>query len=269
MSKTTKRQEPKSFVGGSWSDSGEEDDEKVKNKTCLVAQASSELKEEALKLTKFEKSTHCLNEMLSNQKPSGDKLGLGFNSFEASSNGTNEIKFVNAQKKASSDGGPINIGSPLSMQAAPKAVMGPSPAAMPGSEKSVSFQKSILGPRPKHIIVNNVKVPVASDNEVKQFYKPLSKPEVRFSKPNFRSKTKPPRRIINNYPRPKTPQPKRNVSRQNQPCGIPVTWNNFQRQSYMPWEMYLPIPHPNQLHQMQGMFSTNNFGPIRYWGPNV
>ncbi|GJV32735.1 hypothetical protein Tco_1393135 [Tanacetum coccineum] len=88
------------------SDSGEEDDEKVKNETCLVAQASSELKEEALKLTKFEKSIHCLNEMLSNQKPFGDKLGLGFNSFEASSSGTKEIKFVKAQKKASSDGVP-------------------------------------------------------------------------------------------------------------------------------------------------------------------
>nr|GEX48750.1 copia protein [Tanacetum cinerariifolium] len=31
------------FVGGSWSDSNEEDDEKVKNETCLVAQASSEI----------------------------------------------------------------------------------------------------------------------------------------------------------------------------------------------------------------------------------
>ncbi|GJR08823.1 retrovirus-related pol polyprotein from transposon TNT 1-94 [Tanacetum coccineum] len=99
--------------------------------------------------------------------------------------------------------------------------MGP-PAATPGSEKSVSFQKSILGPRPKHIIVNNVKVLVASDNEVKQFYKPLSKPRVGFSKPNFRSKTPPPRRVNNNYPRPKTPQPKRNVGRQNQPRGFPI-----------------------------------------------
>ncbi|GJZ49709.1 hypothetical protein Tco_0603899 [Tanacetum coccineum] len=146
----------KAFVRGSWSDSGEEDDDKVKNETCLVAKASSEvcsessyfsdenssiddlildneydklckmnlkiitknkrlkairnslekelsilkekvstlekskgvdlecvkchmlktenekLKEEALKLTKFEKSTHCLNEMLSNQKPPGE-----------------------------------------------------------------------------------------------------------------------------------------------------------------------------------------------------
>ncbi|GJU63867.1 retrovirus-related pol polyprotein from transposon TNT 1-94 [Tanacetum coccineum] len=181
------------------SDSGDEDDEKVNNKTCLLAQASSKknkevdlecvkchmlkienenLKEEALKLTKFEKSTHCLNEMLNNQKPSGVKLGLGFNSFEASSSGTKEIKFVKALKKVSPDGGPINMGGPLNVQAAPKANMRLPLGTTLGSEKSVSFQKSILGPRPKHIIVNNVRVPVASDNEVKQFYKPLSKPGI-------------------------------------------------------------------------------------------
>nr|GEV07481.1 reverse transcriptase domain-containing protein [Tanacetum cinerariifolium] len=33
----------RAFVRGSWSDSGEEYDEKVKNKTCLIAQASSEI----------------------------------------------------------------------------------------------------------------------------------------------------------------------------------------------------------------------------------
>ncbi|GKF20129.1 hypothetical protein Tco_0068767, partial [Tanacetum coccineum] len=32
----------RSFFRGSWSDSSEEDDEKVNNETCLVAQASSE-----------------------------------------------------------------------------------------------------------------------------------------------------------------------------------------------------------------------------------
>ncbi|GJV23623.1 zf-CCHC domain-containing protein [Tanacetum coccineum] len=32
-----------SFVGGSWSDSGEEDDEKIKDETCLLAQASNEV----------------------------------------------------------------------------------------------------------------------------------------------------------------------------------------------------------------------------------
>ncbi|GJR77004.1 retrovirus-related pol polyprotein from transposon TNT 1-94 [Tanacetum coccineum] len=248
--KPPKDKNQKSFVRGSWSDGGEEDDEKVKNETCLVAQASSEvcsessyfsdenssiddlvldneydklckmslkiitknkilkaartslekeisilkekvstleknkgvnlecvkchmlkienekLKEEALKLTKFEKSTRCLNDMLNNQKPSIEKLGLWFNSSEASSSGTKEIKFVKAQKKGSSGGGPINMGGPLNVQAAPKANMGLPPGTTPGSEKSMSFQKSILGPRPKHIIVNNVKVPVASDNEI-------------------------------------------------------------------------------------------------------
>ncbi|GKB88052.1 hypothetical protein Tco_0960324 [Tanacetum coccineum] len=168
--KPPKDKNQRAFVGGSWSDSGEEDDEKVKDETCLVAHASSEvcskssyfsdenssiddialdneydklckmslkiitknkklkatrnslenelrelkdkyvhtntqknkrvdldcakchvlkienerLKDESTRLNKFEKSTHCLNEMLSNQKPFGDKLSLGFNSFEVS-----------------------------------------------------------------------------------------------------------------------------------------------------------------------------------------
>ncbi|GJS11023.1 zf-CCHC domain-containing protein [Tanacetum coccineum] len=303
--KPSRDKNQRAFVGGSWSDSGEENDEKIQDETCLVAQAPNEvcsessyfsdenssiddlaldneydklckmslkiitknkwlkairnslenelrelkdklsileknkgvdldcakchtlkienekLKEESTRLNKFEKSTHCLNEMLSNQKPSGDKLGLGFNSFEASSSGTKEIKFVKAQKKTCSDGGPIIMGGPLNVQAAPKINMGPPPATS-GSERSVSFQKSILGPRPKHIIVNKVKIPVASDNEVKQFYKPLTKPGVGFSKTNFRSKTPPPRRVNNNYSRPKTPQPKRHVGRQNQPHGFHI-----------------------------------------------
>ncbi|GJZ29833.1 retrovirus-related pol polyprotein from transposon TNT 1-94 [Tanacetum coccineum] len=238
-----------SFVGGSWSDSSEENDEKIQDETCLVAQAPNEvcsessyfsdenssiddlaldneydklckmslkiitknkrlkairnslknelrelkdklsaleknkgvdidcakchtlkienekLKEESTRLNKFEKSTHCLNEMLNNQKPLSDKLGLGFNSFEASSSGTKEIKFIKAQKKASPDGGPINMGAPLNVQATSKINMGTPPTTFV-SEKSVSFQKSILGPRPKHIIVNKAKVHVASDNEI-------------------------------------------------------------------------------------------------------
>ncbi|GKE89557.1 zf-CCHC domain-containing protein, partial [Tanacetum coccineum] len=41
--KPRKDKNQKAFVGGSWNDSGEEDDEKVNNETCLVAQASSEV----------------------------------------------------------------------------------------------------------------------------------------------------------------------------------------------------------------------------------
>nr|GFA33241.1 alpha/beta hydrolases superfamily protein [Tanacetum cinerariifolium] len=41
--KPPKDKNQRAFVGGSWSDSGEEDDEKLKNETCLVAQESSEV----------------------------------------------------------------------------------------------------------------------------------------------------------------------------------------------------------------------------------
>ncbi|GJY75786.1 zf-CCHC domain-containing protein, partial [Tanacetum coccineum] len=41
--KPPKDKNQRAFVGDYWSDSGEEDDEKVKDETCLVAQASSEV----------------------------------------------------------------------------------------------------------------------------------------------------------------------------------------------------------------------------------
>ncbi|GJW44577.1 retrovirus-related pol polyprotein from transposon TNT 1-94 [Tanacetum coccineum] len=127
---------------------------------------NKKLKEEAFKLTQFEKSTHSLNEMLSNQKPFGDKLGLGFNSFEASTSPTKEIKFVKSQNETPSGGGlPNTEGGPIKHRRPPKAIKEP-PVYSQESENSVSFQKSILGPRPKHIMVNNVKIPVASDNEI-------------------------------------------------------------------------------------------------------
>nr|GEV23342.1 alpha/beta hydrolases superfamily protein [Tanacetum cinerariifolium] len=43
--KPPKDNNQRAFVKGSWSDGGEEDDGKVKNKMCLVAQASSESKD--------------------------------------------------------------------------------------------------------------------------------------------------------------------------------------------------------------------------------
>ncbi|GKD66933.1 hypothetical protein Tco_1309041 [Tanacetum coccineum] len=41
--KPPKDKNQRAFIKGSWSDSGEEDDEKVKDETCRVAQASSEV----------------------------------------------------------------------------------------------------------------------------------------------------------------------------------------------------------------------------------
>ncbi|GJT14172.1 hypothetical protein Tco_0861214 [Tanacetum coccineum] len=55
----------RAFVGGSWSDSGEEDDEKAKDETCLMAQASSECKvifsEHGSEITKDGKIIESLN----------------------------------------------------------------------------------------------------------------------------------------------------------------------------------------------------------------
>ncbi|GJR37808.1 retrovirus-related pol polyprotein from transposon TNT 1-94 [Tanacetum coccineum] len=106
--------------------------------------------------------------MLSLQKPFEDKAGLEFNSFEASTSGTKKTEFVKSQNETPSGGGPlIADGGPLSAQTPPKANHGPRVCSLENG-KSVSFKKSILGPRPKHIMVNNVKVPVASDDEVKR-----------------------------------------------------------------------------------------------------
>ncbi|GJW99540.1 retrovirus-related pol polyprotein from transposon TNT 1-94 [Tanacetum coccineum] len=59
----------RAFVGGSWSDSGEEDDEKVNNKTCLVAQASSEICLGVdLEPDEWIKDSGCFKHMMCNQK---------------------------------------------------------------------------------------------------------------------------------------------------------------------------------------------------------
>ncbi|GJR99546.1 retrovirus-related pol polyprotein from transposon TNT 1-94 [Tanacetum coccineum] len=67
--KPPKDKNQRAFVGGSWSDSGEEDDEKVNNKTCLVAQASSEICLRVdLELDEWIKDSGCSKHMMSNRK---------------------------------------------------------------------------------------------------------------------------------------------------------------------------------------------------------
>ncbi|GJV10392.1 retrovirus-related pol polyprotein from transposon TNT 1-94 [Tanacetum coccineum] len=57
------------FIGGSWSHSGEEDDEKVKDETCLVAYASSEICLRVdLEPEEWIKDSGCSKHMTGNQK---------------------------------------------------------------------------------------------------------------------------------------------------------------------------------------------------------
>ncbi|GJW72620.1 retrovirus-related pol polyprotein from transposon TNT 1-94 [Tanacetum coccineum] len=67
--KLPKDKNQRAFVRGSWSDSGEEDDEKVKDETCLVAQASNEICLEVdLKPDEWIKNSGCSKHMTGNRK---------------------------------------------------------------------------------------------------------------------------------------------------------------------------------------------------------
>ncbi|GJY88700.1 retrovirus-related pol polyprotein from transposon TNT 1-94, partial [Tanacetum coccineum] len=67
--KPPKDKNQRAFVGGSWSDSGEEDDEKAKDETCLVAQASNEICLRVdLEPDEWIKDSECSKHMTSNQK---------------------------------------------------------------------------------------------------------------------------------------------------------------------------------------------------------
>ncbi|GKC70863.1 retrotransposon protein, partial [Tanacetum coccineum] len=67
--KPPKDKNQRAFVGGSWSDNGEEDDEKVKDETCLVAQASSEICLGVdMESDEWIKYTGCSKHMLGNRK---------------------------------------------------------------------------------------------------------------------------------------------------------------------------------------------------------
>ncbi|GKE62654.1 hypothetical protein Tco_1513021 [Tanacetum coccineum] len=100
-------------------------------------------------------SSKSLKKMLNLQKPSGDKSGLGFNFTNESTSECKQVNFVKSQEVES-------------------------------KEKVVELNSS---PRPKFMLVNNTKIPIASEDKVKRFYKPSLKPRVGFTKPKTRSKT--------------------------------------------------------------------------------
>ncbi|GJZ97511.1 hypothetical protein Tco_0669964 [Tanacetum coccineum] len=149
------------------------------NEECKLCQdlkfENEKLRKEISMLNQFNDSSHSLKKIISSQKPSGDKSGLGFNFTKGSPSETKQVNFVRAQEVES-------------------------------NEKLI---ESNPNSKPKFILINNTKIPIASDDEVKRFYKPSLKPGVGFTKPTMRSKTPPPRRKENFHPRSKTPHPRR------------------------------------------------------------
>ncbi|GJR66144.1 zf-CCHC domain-containing protein [Tanacetum coccineum] len=77
----------RTFVGGSWSNSGEEDDEKAKEETCIMAQASSEV--------------HSEFSYFSDENSSIDDITLDMNTINGSNDGVRNL--VTASEVADSE----------------------------------------------------------------------------------------------------------------------------------------------------------------------
>ncbi|GJT41083.1 hypothetical protein Tco_0940948 [Tanacetum coccineum] len=102
-------------------------------KSCQDLKFENEkLRKEISRLNQFNDSSHSLKKLISSQKSSGDKSGLGFNFTKGSPSETKQIKFVKAQEVES-------------------------------KEKLI---ESNPNSKPKFILINNTKIPIASDDEV-------------------------------------------------------------------------------------------------------
>ncbi|GJR87437.1 zf-CCHC domain-containing protein [Tanacetum coccineum] len=106
------------------------------NKECKLCQdlkfENEKLRKEISRLNQFNDSSHSLKKIISSQKPSGDKSGLGFNFTKGSPSETKQVNFVRAQEVES-------------------------------KEKLI---ESNPNSKPKFILINNTKIPIASDDEV-------------------------------------------------------------------------------------------------------
>ncbi|GJW16720.1 zf-CCHC domain-containing protein [Tanacetum coccineum] len=171
---------------------------------------NEELRKEISRLNQFNDSSHSLKKIISSQKPSGDKTGLGFNFTKGSPSETKQVKFVRAQEVESKE----------------------------------KLMESNPNSKPKFILINNIKIPIASDDELKKIYKPSLKPGVGFTKPTIRSKTPPPRRKENPHPRSKTSQPRRDNDRPNYSNTNHTMWNRPHQPNFTQCASCSPLWYP-------------------------
>ncbi|GJZ43720.1 hypothetical protein Tco_0590975, partial [Tanacetum coccineum] len=105
------------------------------NEECKLCQdlkfENEKLRKEISRLNQFNDSSHSLKKIISSQKPFKDKSGLGFNFTKGSPSETKQVNFVRAQEVES-------------------------------KEKLI---KSNPNSKPKFILINNTKIPIASDDE--------------------------------------------------------------------------------------------------------
>nr|GEV06887.1 alpha/beta hydrolases superfamily protein [Tanacetum cinerariifolium] len=175
--KPSRNKDQKAFIGGSWSDSENDAEDKTNDETCLMAQSSNDV---TLNSSYYSDNTSSFN-----------NDSLGFDSSKASTNGTKIMSFVESSAEKATD-----------------------ESTMPGFVSRTNGEigtNHVFSPpmssRSDYVITKKKLIHNRIDELKKPSLKPSLKSGIGYVKTESRPKTPPPRRIISSQPRHNTPQP--------------------------------------------------------------
>ncbi|GJV18203.1 hypothetical protein Tco_1363526 [Tanacetum coccineum] len=197
--KPSRNKDQKAFIGGSWSDSENDAEDKTNDETCLMAQSSNEVKlllfpyvysDNASSIDNdnlLEKEILELNEKTKKLKRSKEIeiACLGFDDSKVSTSGTKNMSFVGSSAEKATDGSTIKVhGSTL-----------PGSVSRTYGEKGT---KHVFSPpkssRSDFVITMKKLIHNSIDESKKPSLKPSPKSGIGYVKTESRSKTPPPRR---------------------------------------------------------------------------
>ncbi|GKA36866.1 zf-CCHC domain-containing protein [Tanacetum coccineum] len=188
---------------------------------------NAKLKETQVKFVKFDKSVNSLKEMLNNKKSPICKIGLGFDSDNASTSGTKTMSFVGSSAKKATDGSTIKgHGSTL-----------PGSVSRKDDQKGTKQVFSLpLSSRSDFVITRKKLIHNSINESKKPSLKPSFKSGIGYVKTESRSKTPLPRRNIPSQLRCNTPQSRRKSRQPIHQNLYPMNWNNQQNHGYVHME---------------------------------
>ncbi|GJY71853.1 zf-CCHC domain-containing protein [Tanacetum coccineum] len=217
--KPSRNKDQKAFIGGSWSDSENDAEDKTNVKTCLMAQSSNGV---TLNSSYYSDNTSSLDN--DSMQIEYDILCLGFDSNKASTSGTKPITFVGSSAEKAMDGSTIKVhGSTL---------LG-SVSRTNGEISTEHVFSPPMSSRSDFVITRKKLIHNRIDESKKPSLKPSLKSGIGYVKTESRSKTPPPRRNISSQPRHNTPQPRRNSREPIHQNFYPMNWNNHQSQGFV------------------------------------
>ncbi|GJT75222.1 zf-CCHC domain-containing protein [Tanacetum coccineum] len=184
--KPSRNKDQKAFIGGSWSDSKNDAEDKTNDETCLMAQSSNKV---TLNSSCYSDNASSLDN--DNMQIEYDSLCLGFDSNKASTSGTKTMSFIGSSAEKVTDGSTIKgNGSTL-----------PGSVSRNDSENGIEhvfsppmFSRSDFVITRKKLIHNSI------DESKKPSLKPSLKSGIGYVKTESRSKAPPPRRNISSQP---------------------------------------------------------------------